>query len=104
TGAPVFGRADARCRRRPPARLLLGPTRPADHTAALALLGKVRQARTEPPLPELEKVLAQRPAGEALPQEQPPQVRMAGKPDAEQVVDLVFLEVGAPPHRRDGRH
>src|SRR4051794_34446514 len=92
-GAPILGRADAGRGMGAPAGLLLAPAGAADDAACAALLGEVRQAGVEPPLGDLEEVLPQRPAGEAVPQEQAAQVGMAGEADPEQVIDLRLLQV-----------
>src|SRR3990170_3127897 len=56
------------------------------------------------PAREVEPVLAQRMAGEAVPQEDAPQVRVALEADPHQVVSLALLEVGPAPDRRHRRH
>src|SRR3972149_2744897 len=56
------------------------------------------------PAREVEPVLAQRMAREAVPEEDAPQVRVVLEADAHQVVRLALLEVGAAPDRRHGRH
>src|SRR3990172_8664063 len=56
------------------------------------------------PAREVQPVLAQRVAGEAVPEEDTPQVRVALEPDAHQGERLALLEVGAPPHRHHRRH
>src|SRR3989304_3019852 len=53
---------------------------------------------------ERAEVLAQRVAGKAVPEEQPLQARVSLEPDAQQVVRLALLQVGAVPNRNDGRH
>src|SRR3990172_12457724 len=50
------------------------------------------------------EVLAEGMAGEALPEEQPLQVRVAAEADAQQVVHLPLLKVCAVPNRNHRRH
>src|SRR3990172_4506863 len=56
------------------------------------------------PAREVQPVLPQRMAWEAIPQEDAPQVRVALKPYPHQVVRLALLEVGPAPDRYHGRH
>src|SRR3972149_9988296 len=56
------------------------------------------------PAREVEPVLAQRMAREAVPQEDASQVRVVLEADAHQIVRLALLEVGPAPDRRHGRH
>src|SRR6185437_13508341 len=70
-----------------------GPVGAGEHAVALLLLGEVRQAGVLGAGRDLQEVLAQRIAGEALPEKDTAQIRVAGEADAEQVVDLALLQL-----------
>src|SRR5579859_4876625 len=79
-----------------------GPVGAAEHPEALLLLGEVRQAGVLGTGRDLQEIFAQRPAGEALPQEDAAQVRVAREANTEEVVDLALLQLRPVPDRDDG--